>query len=93
MNGKMEQDLIKLIEHTLFDKINKNEDFIRYSFYELRVKYNLTEYETEKFLELLRNRLFYLEYKTYMLGDRYYYDDKEKVVEDNELLIAIKVKK
>ena len=89
----MEQDLIKLIEHTLFDKINKNEDFIRYSFYELRVKYNLTEYETEKFLELLRNRLFYLEYKTYMLGDRYYYDDKEKVVEDNELLIAIKVKK
>lgn len=93
MNGKMEQDLIKLIEHTLFDKINKNEDFIRYSFYELRVKYNLTEYETEKFLELLRNRLFYLEYKTYMLGDRYYYNNKEKVVEDNELLIAIKVKK
>ena len=88
-----EHDLIKLIEHTLFEKISKNEEFIRYSFYELRVKYNLTEYETEKFLELLRNRLFYLEYRTYTHGDRYYYNDKEKVVEDNELLIAIKVKK
>ena len=88
-----EHDLIRLIEYTLNEKINKNDEIIKYSFYELRVKYNLTENETDKFIELVRNRLFYNEYKTYMIGDSYNYNGEEYTVQDNELLVAIKTKR
>ena len=75
------------------EKINKNDEILKYSFYELRVKYNLTEIETERFLKLVRNRLFYAEYKTYVNGESYNYKGEENIVQDNELLIAIKTKK
>ena len=40
---KLEEKIIKsLIETTLEDKRAKNTEFIRYSFYESRVKYNLS---------------------------------------------------
>ena len=88
-----EKELIKLIEYTLNNKLEQDDNFIRYSFYELRVKYNLSEVEVTKFLELIKNRLFYAEYKTYITGESYTYNGKTYKVEDNEILIAIKSKK
>lgn len=49
---------IKLID----DKITLNENFIRFTYYELRVKNNLSEEDTNKFLKLCRT---YLENKVY----------------------------
>ena len=38
-------------------KLIENEDIIRYTYYELRVKNNLTEDEVQKFLELNKTYL------------------------------------
>ena len=87
----MEDEIIKsLIETTLEEKMAKNTDFIRYSFYELRVKYNLSEQDTDRFLELIRTKLQNENYKVYFTGTRFEYKEAKMKVQDNELMIAIK---
>lgn len=73
-------EIIDLIEETL--KIKKQEDvnYIKYNFYELRVKYNLSEQDTFRFLELTKNKLQNENYKVSCAGARI----------ENELLVAIK---
>jgi len=64
--------LIKeLCTRLLDNKIAQNENFIRFTFYELRVKNNLSENETEEFLKLC---MTYLENKGYEV----YVGDVEK---------------
>lgn len=86
-----EREIIKLIEYTLEKKLEQNENIISYSFYELRVKYNLTEEETQAFLYLIKNKLNYMGYKIYFTGDNYNINNKEKVVQSNELIVALKL--
>ena len=87
----LEDKLIKgLIETTLEDKMKKNTEFIRYSFYELRVKYNLSEQDTDRFLELIRTKLQNENYKVFFTGTRFEYKDAKMKVQDNELMIAVK---
>ena len=83
-------DLINLIEYTLDSKIHENDMILKYSFYELRVKYNLSETETDKFLELLTNKLSYMGYKVYYTGQSFEVNGVTTKVTNNELLIAIK---
>ena len=85
-----ERQLINLIENTLDSKIIENEDIIKYSFYELRVKYSLSEYETSEFLNLIKNKLNYMGYKVYITGQKYILSNQIKEVQSNELLIALK---
>lgn len=85
-----EKEIINLIEITLKDKLNKDSYFIRYTFYELRVKINLTEEELYHFLRLIKIKLENLGYKVYFTGDKYIFNETNKQVEENELLIAIK---
>lgn len=73
-------------------KINENEKFIKYTFYELRVKENLSEEEMYYFVSLASTRLKNLGYSIYRTGQKYFYDYKEEYVKENELLIAIKPK-
>lgn len=74
------------------NKIKQNPDFIIFTYYEIRVKLNLSEYETNEFLRLSRNRLENLDYKVYFTGAKYVYDNANRTVQDNELLVAIKEK-
>ena len=85
-----EKDIIYLIEKTLNNKFTKDTNFIKYTFYELRVKLNLSEEELYHFLRLIKIKLENLGYKVYLTGDSYILKDKNKQVKDNELLIAIK---
>ena len=85
-----EKEIINLIEITLKDKLNKDSYFIRYTFYELRVKLNLSEVELYHFLRLIKIKLENLGYKVYFTGDKYIFNETNKQVEENELLIAIK---
>ena len=82
--------IIKLIENTLKDKIKSNPNYIRYSFYELRVKYNLSEEDTDSFLFLIRTKLENEDYKVYFTGAKFEYNNAKITVQDNELMIAIK---
>lgn len=83
-------EIISIIEQTLKDKLNKNTDFIRYTFYELRVKYNLSEQDTDRFLDLIRTKLQNKNYKVYFTGTKFEYKDAKIKVQDNELMIAVK---
>lgn len=87
MNDK---DIVNIIETTLKDKMSKDDNYIRYTFYELRVKYNLSEQNTDRFLELIRTKLQNENYKVYFTGAKFEYKNAKMMVQDNELLIAIK---
>ena len=79
-----------LCNKLLEGKIAEDEKFIRITFYELRIKYNLSEEETNEFLRLC---MIYLEnkgYEVYIGNARYTYNNAMQNVQPNELLIAFK---
>lgn len=79
-----------LCTRLLDNKMVENENYIRFTFYELRVKNNLSESETNEFLKLC---MIYLEnkgYKVYVGNARYSYKGSNQNVQPNELLIAFK---
>ena len=73
-------------------KVQENEDFIRITFYEIRVKYNLTEEESDKFLEIAKNKFENTGYDVYFTNDEYEYKNNKFIVQSNELMIAIKIR-
>lgn len=86
-----ERQIINLIEQTLYYKMKQDENFIRYSFYEVNVKYPFkNENERNLFLTLLRTKLINNKYKVYLDGQRFEYNNVNMMVQDNERLIAIK---
>ena len=85
-----EEEIIQMIEYTLKDKLQKDENYIKYTFYEIRLKYDLSEIETKLFLHLIKNKLENMNYEVFYTGSEYEYMNQHKVVEDNEILIAIK---
>lgn len=72
------------------NKINKDPNLLIFTFYEIRIKLDLSEQETDKFLKLTRTKLENLGYRVYFTGAKYEYKNQNKVVQDNELMIAIK---
>lgn len=85
-----ERQIINLIEKTLEEKIQDDESYIKYSFFELTVKYNLNEKDKNSFLKLLKIKLENNNYSVYTERQRYKYNNKEMEVKENELLVAIK---
>lgn len=83
------EDLTKMIE----EKRNKNEEKIVFTYYEMRVKQNLSPEELEKVLELITNYLVNNGYNIYREKEEYEYQGRTKKVESNEVLVAIKNKK
>lgn len=79
-------------EITLFlnNKIKENENFIRITFYEMRIKENLSQEETDLFVKEAKNKLKIFNYKVYEVGNKYWYNGNAYVVQSNELLIAVK---
>lgn len=87
-----DKDIIKLIENTLKIKIKINPNYIRYTYYELRVKYNLSEENTDRFLLLIRTKLENQGYRVFFTGAKFEYNNTKITVQDNELMIAVKEK-
>lgn len=80
----------ELCTRLLDNKMAKNENFIRFTFYELRVKNNLSEEETDEFLRLCMTYLENKNYEVYVGNTRYCYNNATQNVQPNELLIAFK---
>jgi len=76
------------IDAYIENKISKDEECIIFSFYELRVKLNLSSNETMTFIQLASIKLENSNYKIYRTGQEYHYNGKKKV-EDNQLLTSI----
>lgn len=71
-------------------KIAENENFIRFTYYELRVKHNMSQEDTDKFLKLCMTYLENKDYEVYIGNSRYSYKNANQNVQPNELLIAFK---
>ena len=71
-------------------KLLENENIIRYTFYELKVKNNLSEEEIDNFLRINRDYFENKDYKVYFTNAKYTYNNEEKIVQSNEFMIAIK---
>lgn len=81
---------MEYISNYIDKKINENPRFIRFTFYELRVKENLSESDMLYLISLAAQRLSNNRYSLYRIGQTYTVEGQTKVVESNELLIAIK---
>ncbi len=90
MEKLTEKELMYLIEKLVEQKISKNEDFLRFTFYEVRVKGKVTEKQETNFLILAKNKLNNMGYKVYFEEQEFIYNDARMKVQPNELLIAIK---
>ena len=71
-------------------KLKENPNYISYTFYELRVKNNLSEDEVDEFLRINKNYYENKDYSVYFTGDKFEYNNAKRAVQDNELMIAIK---
>lgn len=81
------------VEEYLNYKMSQNENEIIYTFYELRVKNNLSEDEIDEFLRLNKIRLENLGYKVYFTGAKFIFQNANRTVQANEYMIAVKEQK
>lgn len=82
---------LRTVDSYLNHKLDENSDFILLTFYELRIKLDLSKADTNEFLNLSAIRLKNIGYNVYFTGQGYEYNDKHQIVKDNELLVAIKI--
>ena len=80
----------QFVEDYIILKMTKDESKIVFTFFELRVKNNLTEQQVNEFLRLSKIRLENLDYQVYFTGAKYTYKGEINKVEDNQLMVAIK---
>lgn len=71
-------------------KESENKKYIKYSYYELKVKYNLNEKEIDEVLRISRDYFENKGYKVYFTNAEFEYQNTRRKVETNELMIAIK---
>lgn len=82
----------KFVTEYLDKKIEENEDCIVCTFYDLRIKNNLSKEQVQEFLELAKTRLENLHYEVYFTGAKFDYKNTRKIVENNQYMVAIKEK-
>lgn len=81
---------LKYIDDMIENKMKENEEFIKFSFYELKIKEDLSEQDINDFLRLACQKLENNGYEIYTVGENYYYDGKMQEVNNNLYFIAIK---
>lgn len=81
---------LQFITDLINRKMAEDEEYIRVSFFELKIKQNLTETDIQTFLNYSKIRLENMNYNVYLTGEHYEYNGEEKIVESNDLMIAVK---
>lgn len=84
------EELFEYVEDFVAEKLAKNPKMIRYTYYELKVKLNLTEKGLDRFLRCSKIILEELNYKVFFTGAKFNFENAARVVETNEYMIAIK---
>ncbi|MBQ3408576.1 MAG: hypothetical protein IJH12_05170 [Clostridia bacterium] len=92
-----QRQIINLVETTLIDKIIKDPNYIKYTYFEVNVRYTqeyeLSNQDIGSFLHLAREKLKEKGYKVYTEGQKFEYNNAKHTVQSNELIIAIKEQK
>lgn len=81
---------LQQIDMYLENKLKQNKNYIVFTYYELRVRLNLSSEETYNFLHLVSTKLENNNYKIYRTGQEYENEGQKYKVQDNQLLVAIK---
>ena len=84
------KELFEFVENYIADKIVENKKMIRYTYFELKVKLNLSEKELNRFLRCSKIILEELNYQVFFTGARFKFENADRIVETNEFLIGIK---
>ena len=85
-----ETDLKKFTIRLIENKEKEKEKYIRYSYYELKVKNNLSEKEIDEILRISRDYFENKGYKVYFTNAEFEYQNAKRKVEINEYMIAFK---
>ena len=85
-----EKELDKFTLNLINKKLEENSEFIRYTFYELKVKNNLTDEEMNNVLQIFKMFLKNRKYRVYFTDEKFEYQNATRKVQSNEMLIAIK---
>lgn len=80
----------QFITEYLDNKIKLNENYIVCTFYDFRVKNNRSEEDIKDLWKFGKIRLENMGYRVFITGDKFVYENCNRTVQDNELMIAIK---
>ena len=83
------EDLFKFVENFVNVKIAKNNDIVKFSYFEIKIKMNMDEVDIDRFLKCSKIILEDQGYQVYQLGEKYNFEGEQRKVEDNEFLVAI----
>ena len=83
------EDLFKFVENFVNVKITKNNDIVKFSYFEIKIKMNMDEEDIDRFLKCSKIILEDQGYQVYQLGEKYNFEGEQRKVEDNEFLVAI----
>lgn len=90
MRQMTEKELKQFTKELIESKEIENTNYIRYSYYELKVKDNLTEKEIDYVLKSSRDYFENKGYKVYFTNAEFEYQNVKRKVEINEYMIAFK---
>ena len=90
MNESRKNRLISIIDELIEEKQAIDENFLRFTFYEVMVKKDVKEYEEKDFLQLAGIKLTNMGYTVYFQDQEFIYKEAKRRVQINELIIAIK---
>lgn len=90
MNNLTNKKLISIIDELIEEKLSIDENFLRFTFYEVRVKKGVKDEEEKDFLKLAENKLNNMNYIVYFQDQEFTYNEARRKVQINELLIAVK---
>ena len=72
------------------EKESKNKNYIEYSYYELKVKANLSEKQIDEVLRVSRNYFENKNYNVFFTNAEFEYNGQKRKVETNDYMVAIK---
>lgn len=84
---------LEFIKSCIEEKLNENQDFIKYTYYWVRVKKDVSKNDFSTFMEYSKTYFENTGYNVYLREDKYTYNNELHTVKDNELLVAIKEKR
>ena len=90
MNESRKNRLISIIDELIEEKQAIDENFLRFTFYEVMVKKDVKEYEEKDFAQLAGIKLTNMGYTVYFQDQEFIYKEAKRRVQINELIIAIK---
>jgi hypothetical protein len=74
------------------EKESENKDYIEYSYYELKVKANLSEKQIDEVLCVSRDYFENKNYSVYFTNAEFEYNGQKRKVETNDYMVAVKYK-